>query len=117
MNSINVNAIANSRLAGEIEMRRGHALRSYFKRQSRRQVRHRLSTELRLHLDHHLAEAAEMATMNVSAASCNPAVNSTAVIIAFPSKEQRAARSVLVVRKTARSPFERKQVQVQLLAA
>jgi hypothetical protein len=46
MNTSNVNAIANSNLEGEIDTRRGHAMRSYFKRQSRRQVRHRLAYAL-----------------------------------------------------------------------
>jgi hypothetical protein len=32
-------------------------------------------------------------------------------------EQQGAARSMLAVRKTARSPFERKQVRVRLLAA
>lgn len=115
MNTINVNAIANSQLEGEIDMRRSHGLRSYFKRQSRRQVRHRLATELRANMGHHLAEAREM--MSVGAVDRNLVSASTATIIAFPSQEQRVARSVLVVRKSARSPFERKQVCVELLAA
>lgn len=116
MNTININAIANSHLEGEIEVRRGHALRSFFKRQSRRQVRQRLATELRVNMGHHLAEAGEMMSMR-AVGVVGQVIASTAKIIAFPSQEQRAARSVLVVRKSARSPFERKQVQVELLAA
>jgi hypothetical protein len=120
MNSINANAIVNSHLEGDIAMRRGHALRSYFKRQSRRQVRQRLATELRVNMGHHLAEASEMMSMRAGDVDRNLGAVSTATIIAFPSQEQRAARSVLVVRKFARSrssPFERQQVQVELLAA
>lgn len=117
MNTINTKAIANGYFAGEIEMRRGHTSRSEFKRQSRRQVRHRLAAELRMHMGHHLAEAMEMVSVSASAADRNPAMAMTATIIAFPNQEQRAARSVLVVRKLVRSPFERKQVQVELLAA
>jgi len=117
MNTININAIANSHLEGEIKMRRGHALRSFFKRQSRRQVRQRLATELRVNMAHHLAEAVEMASMRASDVDRNPVMASTATIIAFPSQEQCAARSVLVVRKSALSPFHRKQLHVELLAA
>lgn len=117
MNTINVNAIVNSYLEGEIDMRRGHALRSYFKRQSRRQVRHRLSAELRMHMGHHLAEALEKMSLSVRNVDRNPVTASTALIVAFPSQEQRAARSVLIVRKSARSPFERKQVHAEVLAA
>jgi hypothetical protein len=117
MNTINVNAIANSRLADEIAMRRGHALRGYFKRQSSRQARHRLATELRMHMGHHLAEAVEMMSVGAGDVDRNPVMASTATIIAFPSQEQRAARAVLIVRKSACSPFERKQIQVELLAA
>lgn len=117
MNTININAIANSHLEGEIEMRRGNALRSFFKRQSRRQVRQRLATELRVNMGHHLAEAGEMASMRAGDVDYNPVMASTATIIAFPSQEQRAARSVLVVRKSALSPFHRKQLHVELLAA
>jgi hypothetical protein len=117
MNTINVNAIANSNLEGEIAMRRGHALRSFFKRQSRRQVRQRLATELRVNMGHHLAEAGEMMSMRAGDVDRNLVMASTAMIIAFPSQEQRAAHSVLVVRKSARSPYERKQVHVELLAA
>jgi hypothetical protein len=117
MNTINVKAIVNSYLEGEIDMRRGHALRSYFKRQSRRQVRHRLSTELRMHMGHHLAEAVEKMSVSVRKDDRNSVTASTALIIAFPSQEQRAARSVLVMRKSARSPFERKQVHAEVLAA
>lgn len=110
----NVNAIANSYLPGEIDMRRGHALRSYFKRQSRRQVRHRLAAELDRDLSHHLKEASEiMAMNNRSAVTAAP----TAKIIAFPSQEQRAGRLVLVMRKASRSPYERKQVLIERLAA
>ena len=117
MNTVNVKAIVNSYLEGEIDMRRGHALRSYFKRQSRRQVRHRLSAELRVHMGHHLAEAVEKMSVSVRKVDRYPVTTSTALIIAFPSQEQRAARSVLVVRKLARSPFERKQVHAEVLAA
>lgn len=117
MNTINLNAIVNSHLDGEIAMRRGHALRSFFKRQSRRQARHRLAAELRMNMVDHLAEAGEMMSMRAGANDRNPVMASTATIIAFPSQEQRAARSVLVVRKSARSPFERKQLQVELLVA
>lgn len=117
MNTINVNAIANSHLEGEIAMRRGHALRSFFKRQSRRQVRQRLANDLRANMVHHLAEAEEMMSVRGAQVGRNPVMVSTATIIAFPNKEQRAARSVLVVRKSARSPFERKQVHTELLAA
>lgn len=116
MNTININAIANSHLEGEIEMRRGHALRSFFKRQSRRQVRQRLATELRVNMGHHLAEAVEMASMRAAGVD-GQVIASTAKIIAFPNQEQRAARSVLVVRKSALSPFHRKQLHVELLAA
>lgn len=115
MNTIN-NAIANSHLAGEIDMRRGHALRSYFKRQSRRQVRHRLAAELRSQMDHHLVEAQEMMSVRAGAKSHNP-MASTATIIAFPSQEQRATRAVQVTRKLAGDPFVRKQVRHELLAA
>lgn len=115
MNTINVNAIANSHIEGEIDQRRGHALRSYFKRQGRRQVRHRLAAELRLQMDHHIAEVMEMKSMSTRTVDRQPA--STATIIAFPGKEQRAARLVVVVRKSARSPFERKQMHTDLLAA
>lgn len=117
MNIINVNAIANSHLEGEIEFRRGHALRSFFKRQSRRQVRQRLATELRVSMGHHLVEAMEMVSMRAGYIDPNPVMASTATIIAFPDREQRAVRSVLVMRKSARSPFERKQLNVELLAA
>jgi hypothetical protein len=117
MNTSNVNAIANSNLAGEIDTRRGHAMRSYFKRQSRRQVRHRLATELRMQMEHHLAEATEMKPMLASEVHRNPVMASTATIIAFPNREQRDARSVLVVRKSARDPFARQQVRFELLAA
>lgn len=117
MNTINVNAIANSHLQSEIDMRRGHDLRSYFKRQSRRQVRQRLASDLRANMVHHLAEAVEMMSVRGAEVDHNPVVVSTATIIAFPNREQRAARSVLVVRKSARSPFERKQVRAELLAA
>ncbi|MFC5550331.1 hypothetical protein [Massilia aerilata] len=117
MNTINVNAIANSHLQGEIEMRRGHVLRSYFKRQSRRQVRQRLEHDLRTNMAHHLAEAVEMMSVRGAQVDRNPVMVSTAKIIAFPSREQRPARSVLVVRKSARSPFERKQMHAELLAA
>lgn len=119
MNTININAIVNSHLEGEIATRRGHALRSYFKRQSRRQVRHRLSAELRMHVGHHLAEAMEMMSVGAGKVDRNLATSSTATatIIAFPNHEQRIARPVLVVRKSARSPFQRKQVHAELLAA
>lgn len=117
MNTINVNAIANSHLQGEIDMRRGHALRSYFKRQSRRQVRQRLANDLRKNMGHHLAEAMDMMSVRCTQVDRNPVMVSTATIIAFPNREQRAARSVLVVRKSARSPFERKQLHTELLAA
>lgn len=117
MNTINANAIANSHLEVEIAMRRGHALRSFFKRQSRRQVRQRLANDLRANMGHHLAEAVEMMSMRDAHADRNPVMASTAKIIAFPNHEQRAARSVLVVRKSARSAFERKQVLIELLAA
>jgi hypothetical protein len=117
MNTINVKAIVNSYLEGEIDTRRGHALRSYFKRQSRRQVRHRLSADLRMHMGDHLSEAVETMSVSVPKVDRNPVMASTALIIAFPSQEQRAARSVLVVRKPARSPFERKQVHAEVLAA
>ena len=117
MNTINTKAIANGYFAGEIAMRRGHTSRSEFKRQSRRQVRHCLAAELRMHMSHHLAEAVEMMFVSAGTADSNSAMATTATIIAFPNQEQRAARSVLVVRKLARSPFERKQVQVELLAA
>lgn len=117
MNTINVNAIVNSYLEGEIDTRRGHALRSYFKRQSRRQVRHRLSAELRMHMSDHLAEAVESMSLSVRKVDRNPVTASTALIIAFPSQEQRVARSVLVVRKSARSSFGRKQVHAEVLAA
>lgn len=116
MNTINVNALANSHLQGEIAMRRNHASRSYFKRVSRRQVRQRLASQLRASMDHHLAEALEM-TVSGNIVNGNSSTASTAKIIAFPSMEQRAARSVVVVRKSARSPFERKQAHVELLAA
>lgn len=117
MNSINVNAFANSNLQGEIDMRRGHALRSYFKRQSRRQVRHRLAAELRTEMGHHLAEAAEMMSVHAGDVDCSPEITSTATIIAFPNREQRAARTVQVTRKLSRLPFERQQLQVTFLAA
>jgi hypothetical protein len=117
MNTTNVKAIVNSYLEGEIDTRRGHSLRSYFKRQSRRQVRHRLSAELRMHMGDHLAEAVETMSVSVREVDRNPAMAPTALIIAFPSQEQRAARSVLVMRKSARSPFERKQVHAEVLAA
>jgi len=117
MNTSNVNAIANSNLEGEIDTRRGHAMRSYFKRQSRRKVRHRLAAELRMHLEHHLAEAIEMKPMRATYINRNPVTASTATIIAFPNREQRAARSVLVVRKSVRAPFARQQVRLELLAA
>ena len=114
MNTINFNAIAASRLSDEIDMRRGNALRSYFKRQSRRQVRHRLAIDLRMNMAYDIEEAVDMLAMG--ARDRNPVVTS-AQVIAFPSQQQRALRSVVVVRKTARSPFERKHVQVELLAA
>lgn len=117
MNTINVNAIANGHLEGEIARRRGHALRSYFKRQSRRQVRQRLANDLRTNMGHHLAEAVEMMSVRGAQVDSNPVMVSTAKIIAFPNQEQRAARLVLVVRKSARSPFERKQMHSELLAA
>ena len=117
MNTSNVNAIANSNLEGEIDTRRGHAMRSYFKRQSRRQVRHRLAAELRMQMGHHLAEAMEMKPMRATDINRNPVTASTATIIAFPNREQRAARSVLVVRKSVRAPFARQQVRLELLAA
>jgi hypothetical protein len=117
MNTINTKAIANGYFAGEIGIRRGHTSRGQFKRQSRRQVRHCLAAELRTHLSHHLTEAVEMMSVKAGAADRNPATVTTATIIAFPNREQRAARAVLVVRKLVRSPFLRKQVQVDLLAA
>lgn len=117
MNTININAIVNSHLEGEIATRRGHALRSFFKRQSRRQARQRLASELRMNMAHHLAEAMEMTSMRASDVDRNLAMASTATIIVFPSRAQRAVRSVLVVRKSAPSPFERKQVHAELLAA
>lgn len=117
MNTSNVNAIANSNLEGEIDTRRGHAMRSHFKRQSRRQVRHRLAAELRMQMGQHLAEAMEMKPMRATDINRNPVTASTATIIAFPSREQRAARSVLVVRKSVRDPFARQQVHFELLAA
>ena len=118
MKTINATARANGILAYELDGSRGHSLHSVFKRQSRRQVRHRLASELRINMGHHLAEAMEMMSVAGIAGMRKPAApQATAVIIAFPSQEQRAARSVLVVRKLARSPFERKQVQVELLAA
>lgn len=116
MNTIN-NAIANSNLAGEIDMRRGHALRSYFKRQSRRQVRHRLAADLHSQMDNHLADAKEMMAMRAGAEHRNPTMASAATIIAFPNREQRAARAVQVTRKLAGDPFVRKQVRYELLAA
>lgn len=88
MNTINVIAIANSHLEGEIAMRRGHALRSFFKRQSRRQVRQRLAAELRANMGHHLAEAGEMMSMRAGDVDRNPVMATTATIIAFPSQER-----------------------------
>ena len=119
MNTINVNAIANSHLQGEIDMRRGHALRSYFKRQSRRQVRHRLAAELVAQMGHHFAEAKEMSIESKAFPGARGAVAEMngATIIAFPTREQREARKVLVIRKSVRSQFERKVVEVELLAA
>jgi hypothetical protein len=76
-----------------------------------------LSAELRMHMGHHLAEAVEMVSVSVRKIDRNPAIVPTASIIAFPRPEQRDARSVLVVRKSLRSPFERKHVHAELLAA
>ena len=115
MNTINVNAIADSRFSSEIDVRRGHALRSYFKRQSRRQVRHRLAAELRLDMPQNIADAIEMLSPNAGA-DHNPAVTS-AQVFHFPSKDQRAAHAVPVIRKLKRSPFERQRLALTVLAA
>jgi hypothetical protein len=122
MNTINATARANGNLAFDLDILRGHGSRSAVKRQSRRQVRHRLAAELAAQMGRHLAEAMEMTVQTIAAggrkaATAATAATATATIIAFPTREQGDAREVLVIRKSARSPFERKQVQVELLAA
>lgn len=117
MTTINAQAIANSHIAGEIEMRRGHAARSYFKRLGRRQVRRRLDAELRMETGRHLAEAEEMANNALVANDPKGPKAPSAMIIAFPNAQHRAARSVEVVRKVRLSPFKRPQYAVELIAA
>lgn len=118
MTTINAKAIANSHLDGEIDKRRGHAARSYFKRQSRRQVRHRLKADLQAQMAHHLADAMVKSTTQAPATAHVSGVPiASATIIAFPSTAQRAARQVEVIRKLSRTPFERQQYEVTVLAA
>lgn len=61
-----------------------------------------------------LADAAEMMLLSAGTGGRNPSMDTTSTIIAFPDQQQRAARSVLVVRKSVHSPFEGKQVQAAL---
>jgi hypothetical protein len=120
MKTINAPARSNGMLAYDLDSLRDHGARtSSIKRQIRRQVRHRLAAELATQMGHHFAEAREMtiASKAVSRVWETVAEMNKATIIAFPTREQREARKVLVVRKSARSQFERKVVQVELLAA
>jgi hypothetical protein len=119
MNTININAIANSHLEGEIAMRRGHPLRSYFKRQSRRQVRHRLEAELRQECSTFIVS--ENRRRKIDAWFDNEwklgALISQQQANVAAAASARKVSEVQVIRKVTVSPFARKQVNVELLVA
>jgi hypothetical protein len=118
MKTINAAVRSNSGLAYALDDRRDNGVNTAtVKRQSRRQVRHRLDTELRMQMDQHLAEAKEMISYQHRTDAPKPATHASATIIAFPRHEARPGRVVKVTRKLAGQPFARKQVQVVLLAA
>lgn len=117
MNTINLNAVVNSWLDAEIDKRRGQTLRSYFKRQSRRQLRHRLADDLHMNMGQYLSELID--TKSDMSLSIDGKKSSAAETkgVTFISSKQRSLQSVVVVRTFVRSPFERKHQTVELLAA
>lgn len=113
MNVIKAKAIANRFLEEEIESHQGSAWRSTFKRQARRQVRHRLNAKMLKDLHVDVAEAIEM----MSANSPTTISTATATIIAFPTRAELASRQIPVIRKLPLQPFQRQQYEQSLIAA
>jgi len=118
MKAINAEARPDSRLADYLDDRRRNGVNTAaVKRQSSRQVRHRLGGELRKQLPQHLSDAIEMANDQRTRTVSKPSTHTSATIIAFPHRSAHGQHPVQVIRKIKASPFVRKQIQVGLLAA
>lgn len=128
MTTINAKAIADSFIAGEIDMRRGHAARSYFKRQARRQVRHRLEAILRNEVSSFIVGENRRRMIQSwfdnewklgAAIAEGQAVAGAPVSKHVPGQpsNQPTAREVQVIRKVTHSPYERKQIEMRVLVA
>lgn len=118
MKTINAEARPDSRLADYLDDRRNNGINTAaVKRQSSRQVRHRLGAELRKQLPQHFTEAMEMAYLQRQGNMPKPQTHTSATIIAFPHRPAHGQRVVQVIRKIKSDPFVRKQIQVVLLAA
>lgn len=119
MKTIKSEVRANGNLAYDLDVFRSFGARtSSIKRTSRRQVRHRLASVMRMETAQHLAEAAELARPTVSKPVMPPVHRPSATIIAFPTSAERLARAVTVVRKLGRATrFQRQQVEIGRLAA
>lgn len=122
MKTINAAVRSNGTLAIALASRRDNGLNAgSIKQQSSRQMRQRLNAELRQQIDGIYLEAAEAAKSrrvyerwsNDMSKLFDYDVNASRHVVA----EAKPAHQVTVVRKLAGSPFERKQVRVELLAA
>lgn len=112
----NINAPVRSNGYFAHQLYRENPASSWLKRQSRRQDRRMLATALREQAGQILSETMEMAAVTRSEQSAH-AIQPTAVILQFPTNDQRKDREVLVIRKLPRAEFRRQEVAVDLLAA
>jgi hypothetical protein len=122
MKTINAAVRSNGQLALALASRRDNGLNiGSIKRQSSRQMRQRLNAELRLQIDGIFQDAAEVAkTRRIYNRWSNEMSKLFDVAPQAPQQlvvPARPARQVQVVRKVAVSPFVRKQLQVEVVAA
>jgi len=122
MKTINAAIRSNGNLALALASRRDNGQHAgSIKRQSSRQMRQRLTAELRQQIDGIFLEAAEVArTRRIYNRWSDDMVKlfDYAPHAPQPAVEAiRVVREVLVVRKPAGNPFARKQIQVLALAA
>lgn len=117
MSTKNLNAIVNSLMDGEINTRRGNKWRSYFKRQSRRQARHRLASELNANIGEHFADALEPWIVGNDHVLETGYTHSGAAVPIGLNPRKAVQKSVVVIQKARPSPLERNLINADRLVA